>query len=467
MRSSAHILYRASLPLVVLAVLLLIFPSPYLPLGFLFVPLLFGLRWLGRGAPFPRLRVNGALLALFATLVVGLLWSPLRREGVLIAAHAVAGLALLYSIYDWTRGDVPSQSNNSFPLETNSSVETVRHISTTMTRLWAVIAGLVMLGIAFALATPFTTIGASMLQCSNWEQSFALPILDTRMLFCSDAQTIPRLGESSNPNNVAGGLEAAVPLALALIASGKVGWRMMGVLALPPLLGMLWLIQSRGAFLAVLMGLVVYATLYRRWFLPLIPLILLGALALNAYLGAPVPTQPFYAENVVSAPETLEGRSSIWAQAVPILVRAPFGVGVGGFRVVAETQLADVLGEPQRGHAHNLFLQIALDAGIIAGVAFLFIFAASVYNAWRAYRTFRRNVPIGDVSSRTTRNPGTLRDDASGAHALAIGLLAAFVVIATHGMVDTIFWGAKPGIVMWTLFGAALALGDCIPTTSQ
>lgn len=377
------------------------------------------LRWLGNGSsfpfgkrgeassPFPLTPVNGALLILFAMLAVGLLRSSAPDRGISTAAHALAGLVVLIAIYDWAQSPA---------------------------RAWLVVAGLVALGVGFALTAPVTTdwAGDKLFQWSGFYEG-----------------NWPRLSKLSNSNNVAGGLEVAVPLALALIASGKRGLRIWGALALPPLLVMLILLQSRGALFAVALGLSVYATLHRRWLLPLIPLALLAGLALNNLAGGPLPTQYAYLRSVDNVPESLETRTAIWQHAAGMLLRAPLGIGVNNFETAAALEpaaqppaeltpnataqggLADVFAGRAIPHAHNLFLQIGLDTGIIGLGAFVVVLGVALYRAWRAYRQ------------------GVER-------ALAIGVLAAFVVILTHGMLDLIFWNAKPELFLWATIGLAL-----------
>jgi threonine/homoserine efflux transporter RhtA len=54
--------------------------------------------------------------------------------------------------------------------------------------------------------------------------------------------------------------------------------------------------------------------------------------------------------------------------------------------------------------------------------------------------------------------------------ALAICLLAVFVIILTHGLFDTIYWATKPAIFLWGTLGLALALArvssDLLPNSS-
>lgn len=398
LRHAASILYQNSLPLAVVVALLLIFPSPYLFMGFLCLPLFFMVRWIGQGTPFPKIQANIAVLILLAGLALNYLVAPDRMAGTLVVAHAVAGILMFYMVYDWAQGP---------------------------RRRWLIAVAIVALGVVVALAAPFTTIWIR-------DKIFDLPAFYERVW--------PQLGERSISNNVVGGLEAAIPLALALIASGRRIGRLLGAVSLPPIIAMLVLIQSRSALIAVALGLVVYATFYRRWLLPLVPLTVLAALAVNSLVGAPLPTQKFYETNVVTAPENFQGRSEIWWQAAQLLARSPQGVGTDGFRAIAETDLAEVLSAPQRAHAHNLFLEIGLDTGVIGLGGFIVIAAMAIISAWRVYR----------------------RPGAGNERALAIGILAALTVIAIHGTLDTIFWGAKPGVIMWALLGVALSLGSSL-----
>lgn len=383
--------YRSSFLLVPLLIALLIFQTPYVVYGLIGVVLFFLLRWLAEGVPFPASPVNIVLVVFLLTFGVGLLLSPASDKGVGTAAHLVAGILIFFVILDW-----------------GQSVD----------RLWSVAALLVSLGIAFALAAPFAT---------EWAQDklFQFPLFYDI--------PFPHFAESSNANNVAGGLEVAVPFAVALVGSSRVRLRLLGAIGLLPLVGMLLLLQSRGALLALGVGSVAYAMLYGRRFLTLLLLTLVGGLVLTSLIGNPLSTQPLYPKNLETGPGTVNARVQIWEYAVPLLVGAPLGLGVGGFHVYAQTQLAQVLATTQQAHAHNLFLEVGLDSGIAGLGAFLILWGYAVNAALHAYH-----------------DPRTRR--------LAMGLLAAFVVILTHGMFDLIFWDAKPGIFLWATFAIAMAL---------
>ena len=71
--------------------------------------------------------------------------------------------------------------------------------------------------------------------------------------------------EESNPNMIAGALAALLPLSLALILGEAKRLRIVGAVALAPMLIMLLLLQARGAWFAAFAGVLLYFSLYRRY----------------------------------------------------------------------------------------------------------------------------------------------------------------------------------------------------------
>jgi putative inorganic carbon (HCO3(-)) transporter len=358
--------------------------------------LLFGLRWFARGLPFPVLSISPLLLVFLLMVALGLLITPAPATAWMVACHTIAGLVVLVAIVD--------------------RASTQPHVIVAM-------GGLVLGATVFAAGAPFA---------AAWSgaDGFTLGNLNPR--------TFPLLARPSNVNNIAGALEAAVPLALGLLAAHRRPWNIVGALALAPIVLMLVLLQSRGSWLAVLMGLVVYATLYRRWILPLVPLVLLGGLWLNNTFGEPVPAAAI--DGAEQSVITMGDRTGIWSEGLRLLSAAPLtGIGINGFSVLGAPQLGRGSGEYvlRNSHAHNLFLELALDLGVIGLISFVGILGITLVAAWRVYRS----APVGSI-----------------ARALVIGLLGAFTVIITHGLFDTIFWGFKAGIFLWGLIGLALAL---------
>ncbi len=393
-RAFAAQAYQLALPFVFLIVALLIFPSRLSVVGMLGVLALCGLRWAARGTPFPKLAINPFLLVFLILFAIALFFTPAPDIAWMVASHLLAGIAVLITIAD--RSDTPE-------------------------RVLVAVGITVLLGVLFALGAPF---GA------DWSGADKFSLLQL-------TNSVPLLARPSNVNNVAGALEAAVPLAICLIIARRRPWNIIGALALVPLSFMLVLLQSRGAWLAVLMGLVVYATLYRRWVLPLVPIVLLAGLFLNASFGEPISIGT--GDNAEHQVISLSDRTEIWNEALRLSLHAPLlGNGVNGFAIYGKP----VLGVPPNeyvftnSHAHNLFLEIAVDVGWIGLLAFLGILVLAIRTAWQAYR----------------QNENAL------SHTLAMGILAAFTVIITHGLFDTIYWGFKAEIFLWATAGLALAV---------
>ncbi len=369
---------------------LLLFPTPFMPLGLGGVVFLGALRWFALGSPVPRTRINFAILILLASVLWGMLRAPTLTETTLTVARILAGVTTFFIVVDYV--ERPS-------------------------RVWNVAGALVGLGLVTVFLAPFVTEAAT-------EKFF-------NVSFLFNAR-VPRLWDTSNPNMVAGALAALLPLALALLFSEARALRALGVFALVPLIGMLLLLQSRGAVLAALVGIVVFATLYRRWLLTLVPILFLGLLFLNNAMTEPFQNVPVRA--VSTSLISLEGRQEVWWFAARELIQQPLGIGVNAYAQYANHLASDFLSLPQRQHAHNLFLQAGLDTGFIGLGAFCVILGYALYASWHAYRN--------EVKWE-----------------IAMGVFAALFVVLTHGILEPNMWGNKAVVILWGLLGMAVALG--------
>lgn len=382
-------MYQYAVVIALVILLLLLFPTPLLPLGLGGVLFLLGLRWRAMASPVPRTRVNGVLVVLFASILWGMLRAPAVVETVLTVARLLAGLVTLTVIVDYC--DHPR-------------------------RVWNVAAALVLLGVLTAFVAPFVT------------EPTTVKFLNVSFLF--NAQ-FPHLWDVSNANMVAGTLATLTPLALALLLGETRFLQGVGGFALVPLLGMQVLLQARGAMLSLVVGIVVFASLYKRWFLALIPLALLLLLLLNRV--APIFWANTVQNNTVTGLLSLEGRSAVWDFAARQLVQEPLGIGIGGYTRYANNLASDFLSEPQRQHAHNMYLQAGLDTGFIGLGAFCVLLAYGLYASWHAYRNaVKREVTLG--------------------------LFAALLIVVVHGLLEPNMWGNKAGIVLWSLLGMAVAV---------
>lgn len=247
--------------------------------------------------------------------------------------------------------------------------------------------------------------------------------------------------EGLNANGIAGTLLTFLYVPLALAADRPTlqqtwFWRRVGLLLIHiALAGVLFLTQSRGGYLAAVLG---YAALLAlRWprVLWLVPLgVGLGLMA-HAQVGAlvaQVPWQPL-----------LSGRFLIWQRAWYLVQDFPFtGVGLNMFAPVSARLYPTFLGAERLAvHAHNLLLQLALDFGVFGVAAF----------AWLLSRVFRAGLRgIARAHGQADRSVAwTLR-----------GLLAGQIAYLVFSLTDVTNLGSRQGFVFWAAWALILRLGQ-------
>jgi putative inorganic carbon (HCO3(-)) transporter len=136
----------------------------------------------------------------------------------------------------------------------------------------------------------------------------------------------------------------------------------------------------------------------------------------------------------------LDTRLEVWSRALYMIEDFPItGIGMGLFEEVAGVLYPFFTVSRDVPHAHNLFLQVAVDTGIPGLIAWLAIWMLTALGAWQVYRY-----------GRSTSN-GVLAG-------LGVGLLCSQVALAMHGMVDAVTWGAiRVSIIPWAIWGLTMA----------
>jgi putative inorganic carbon (HCO3(-)) transporter len=248
--------------------------------------------------------------------------------------------------------------------------------------------------------------------------------------------------DTIHPNVMAGYLVILLPIAAALLlfAWGPMGRGLRLGLAFAGLfiLAILLLTKSRGAWMGfggVILLLV--ALRWRRGWL-LLPAFLLAGIALLALVGTGPVLDALATSSSVSG---VSGREEIWSRAIYMIQDFPFtGIGMGAFGSLADALYPYFLAAPgSTPHAHNLFLQVAVDLGIPGLIAWLAIFALVTGCAWQVYRR------------------GRLLQDA-WIMALGAGFLGSQLALAVHGLTDAVTWGlVRPAPLVWALWGLAVA----------
>jgi putative inorganic carbon (HCO3(-)) transporter len=188
----------------------------------------------------------------------------------------------------------------------------------------------------------------------------------------------------------------------------------------------LLLSQSRSAWFAGIAGVAVLGILRYRFALPALGL--LGVAAAAA---------------IVWRPRVLIGlvghaRNSAWTVAIDAMAEHPIaGIGLGALRGLAETLQAS---NPEPllplAHAHNVFLQVAVDTGVFGLAAYLALLVSATC-----------------MAARVARRQGGHADGM-----LAAGLCGALVAVHVFGLTDAIALGAKVGVFMWWALGLIAAL---------
>lgn len=185
--------------------------------------------------------------------------------------------------------------------------------------------------------------------------------------------------------------------------------------------------QSRSAWsAAAVAGIAVLLLRFRR-----APLLWAAAASLALALVVSAWTGTWSPAGLLEA----SGRAPIWRVAWEALRDRPAtGVGLGAFRRLAEATPTDV---DLIGHAHNVFLQVALDVGVPGLLAYLAFLGLATHATFRTIRG--HGPPLERV--------------------IAAGLWGGLVAVHVFGLTDAIALGAKVGAFLWWNLGLIAALG--------
>jgi putative inorganic carbon (hco3(-)) transporter len=255
-------------------------------------------------------------------------------------------------------------------------------------------------------------------------------------------QLPPSLSDTINPNVLAGTLVVLLPFVGGVLLFG---WgqlsrpvRALGAGAALFMTLILLVAESRGAITALTVAAIVLVALrWRRGWIAA-PAALLAGGFVAWRMGFAQVVDLLAATHTVSG---LDMRLEIWSRALYMIQDFPFtGVGMGGFGHVANLLYPFFLAGPDANmpHAHNLFLQIAVDLGLPGLVAWLALLLLVFVAAWNIYR---RGRALG----------------AAWITGLGAGLLCSQVALTIHGLTDAVTWGARPAVILWGLWGLAMA----------
>lgn len=438
-QKTAAFLDRWHWALLALAAPFLLFPSSTRSLALLIVPALWIVAWIAQGEPLPRTPFSGIILLLGLMVLISLY----ATYDIMVSLPKISGMVLAIGVF-----------------------YAVAREGQRPTGWW----------LSFLL---FLAIGVSVaslgLLGTRWvaKISFLTPIisrLPPRLTGLAGAE------RGFHPNEVAGALlwvtPAFIALTVLLLAKAKVlcmtfgrarAMAIVSLVAAAALLvtGAFVLTQSRGGYIAFAIA---SLTLFIIVLPPLARGLVLGSLViLVAILGVVLSQQGAEAiwdglmgSGLAGDPafslNTLQGRLELWSRALYGIQDFPFtGMGMNTFRHIVHLLYPLFIVSPDYdvAHAHNEFLQAALDLGIPGLVAFLALYLA----AFRMLREIWLVVQKPEFCARRQDFSLLPLDACLLIQTLVLGLGGGLFAHMLYGLTDAVALGAKPGVLFWMLLG--------------
>lgn len=265
---------------------------------------------------------------------------------------------------------------------------------------------------------------------------------------------VPGAEEGFNANPVAGALVLFVPLQVALLATGAHEWSrsrrapqrtgkclivIQGILLFLTA-GTVLLMQSRGAWMGLVVAIWAFLTWRGRMIRVLSAVVVGAAIVLVGAVG-PTELLDLAVSRSGQAPvDTVTVRLQLWSSALHGIKDYPFtGMGMNAFRKIMMTRYLTPLVKAHYtdvSHAHNHLLQAALDLGIPGLVTYASIWiiaAALLVMVYRRSGTRFHRVMAGGLGA---------------------GLIAHFI----FSMTDAIPLGAKVGVLFWLALSLTVGL---------
>jgi hypothetical protein len=344
---------------------------------------------------------------------------------------AIAALLMLVLVNAWTTYDVADSSGKLAGTVFGICVyfALVRHIGSTVPVATAVVLyGALGAGVVLVL-----------LLGTAWAGKWGA-LADAVRLLPGAIRGIPGAEGGFHPNAAAGTLVLFVPVHAALAAIAfrdrwRPGGRAIACAILAASVTTLALTQSRSAWFATCVAAAAWAMVASRRARTAVAVCVVAAAAAAPAVGL---RDAWRAVGQVVSPVAggdMAGRLEVQQRALLAIADQPLtGIGMNGFRRAAP-ELYTLFSMPSTSdvaHAHQQFLQVALDLGVPALGAYFGIWIGAALMLRHCYRLAA----------------------ASGRHAAVAGLGAALAAHFLFGLFDAVPLGSKAGVMFW----AALAL---------
>lgn len=297
----------------------------------------------------------------------------------------------------------------------------------------------------FAIMMVIITLGVAVVSLlgTNWDvvRLVELPQIYDRIP--SLIRNVPDSGLSPtqdlfHPRQVGATMAFLVPFAGAVaLVMRNAPLKILAVLAVFMGLVVMGLSQALASMAGLAAAVIFLLVWWRKWLL--VPVVLL-VVAIAAVMFTERTTIQQFLPNLLSFEDPIgiavALRIDMWSRAVAMVADMPFtGIGLNTYPIV-QTHFYTGYALGPEPHAHNLFLQTAVDLGLPGLVALLWLLVAAFYTIL--------------VSKRRVVDPL--------AQAMMAGVGAGLTAYAVNGVLDTMTLGAKPVIALFLLLGAAGAI---------
>jgi putative inorganic carbon (HCO3(-)) transporter len=274
-----------------------------------------------------------------------------------------------------------------------------------------------------------------------------LPFIDRSLYELLPGGFRPFWNDSGFNSNLVGGLLALfVGPSLVLIWQGN-SWPQRDLAKVVALItgAIVLLAQSRGALLGLAVALPLVSLVHSRRWLWLWLGLLLAGLGWSCYTGPGFVTAAILSDSAVASVGSLQSRLALWERAFYLMWDFPWtGVGLGGVEPAIQ-QRYPLNSSGGFQHAHNLYLQVGAELGLLGFLAYLSFYATLLGLLIRTARDRR----------------------AGSARGLALALLAGLITFLVHGFFEVITYAPRPAVIVWALFGLMVAVATSRPVESR
>ncbi len=229
-------------------------------------------------------------------------------------------------------------------------------------------------------------------------------------------------------------LIAALPILISVILNKKINWFYKVPIAVLTIISVLLLYktQSRGAWLAAFGSWLLFALLMRKK--------ILFALLVALFLIIPsfLPHNALIHLDADRKEQSVVERYYLWSRAVDVIKARPlFGCGVNTY-VLNYPKFDTIKNWRVPGYyAHNGYLQLAAETGLLSLSLFLCIILFSLISSYRAF----------------------LRTDPENKFFVA-ALISSFTALLLQASVDTTLHNLQSAILIWFMAGLLIAIGE-------